>query len=63
MLYVGILMFSAIKNYDNIKMALWWSSADYDMREATYKTLARPYFLDENEETTTAFREGIAEYK
>ena len=56
-------MFGAIKKYDNIKMALWWSSADYDMREATYKTLARPYFLDENEETTRAFREGIAEYK
>lgn len=56
-------MFQSIKKYDNIKMALWWSSADYDMREATYKTLARPYFLDETEETTRAFREGIAEYK
>ncbi|MBQ2615025.1 MAG: hypothetical protein IJB80_06865 [Clostridia bacterium] len=56
-------MFQSIKKYDNIKMALWWSSADYDMREATYKTLARPYFLDETEETTRAFREGIQEYK
>lgn len=56
-------MFKSIKKYDNVKMALWWSSADYDMREATYKTLARPYFLDETEETTKAFREGIAEYK
>ena len=27
-------MFESIKEYDNIKMALWWSSADYDMREA-----------------------------
>lgn len=56
-------MFREIKNYDNIKMALWWSSADYDMREATYKTLARPYFLDETEETTRAFREGMKEYQ
>lgn len=56
-------MFTSIKKYDNIKMALWWSSADYDMREATYKTLARPYFLDETEETTRAFREGIKEYQ
>ncbi len=56
-------MFFSIKKYDNIKMALWWSSADYDMREDTYKNVARPYFLDENEETLNAFREGIAEYK
>lgn len=56
-------MFDSIKNYDNIKMALWWSSADYDMREETYKTLARPYFLDETEETTQAFRKGIQAYK
>ncbi|MBR5152602.1 MAG: hypothetical protein IKW60_03635 [Clostridia bacterium] len=56
-------MFDSIKDYDNIKMALWWSSADYDMREATYKTLARPYFLDENEETTQAFRQGIQIFK
>lgn len=56
-------MFKSIKKYDNIKMALWWSSADYDMRDEYYKTLARPYFLDETDETTAAFRKGIAEYK
>lgn len=56
-------MFGAIKKYDNIKMALWWSSADYDMRPETYKHVARPYFLDETDETTAAFREGVAEYK
>ncbi len=56
-------MFESIKKYDNIKMALWWSSADYDMRPETYKQLARPYFLDETDETTAAFREGIKAYK
>ncbi len=56
-------MFSSMKEYPNIKMALWWSSADYDMREEFYKTLARPYWLDETEETTNAFREGVKEYK
>lgn len=56
-------MFSSIKKYDNVKMALWWSSADYDMRPETYKQVARPYFLDETDETTAAFREGVAEYK
>ena len=44
-------------------MALWWSSADYDMSVANYKKVARPYFLDENDDTTAAFREGIKEYK
>ena len=56
-------MFSSIQKYPNIKMALWWSSADYDMREEFYKTLARPYWLDETEETTKAFREGIKQYR
>lgn len=56
-------MFESIKKYDNIKMALWWSSADYDMRPETYKHVARPYFLDETDETTKAFREGVKEYK
>ena len=55
-------MFSSIKKYDNIKMALWWSSADYDLRDGK-KLLARPYWLDENEETTNAFKKGVAEYK
>lgn len=56
-------MFASIKDYKNIRMALWWSSADYDMRPETYKQIARPYFLDETDETTAAFREGIQEYK
>ena len=56
-------MFAQIKKYENVRAALWWSSADYDMRPETYKQLARPYFLDETEDTTAAFREGIKSYK
>ena len=56
-------MFNSIKKYKNIRMALWWSSADYDMRPETYKQIARPYFLDETDETTAAFREGVKSYK
>lgn len=52
-------MFQSIVEYPNIKMALWWSSADYDMRDATYKQIARPYFLDETPETTEAFKNGL----
>ncbi len=55
-------MFSSIKNYPNIKMALWWSSADYDFSNGG-KVLARPYWLDETDQTTLAFKKGIAEYK
>jgi len=55
-------MFAKMPEYPNIKMALWWSSADYDMRDKTYKQLARPYFLDETDETTAAFREGLKTY-
>lgn len=55
-------MFSSIKKYDNIKMALWWSSADYDLRNGQ-KLLARPYWLDETPETTEAFKEGVKAYK
>lgn len=55
-------MFEKMPEYPNIKMALWWSSADYDMRPETYKHLARPYFLDETEETTEAFKNGLKTY-
>ncbi|MBQ8892935.1 MAG: hypothetical protein IJ043_00820 [Clostridia bacterium] len=55
-------MFSAIKKYKNIKMALWWSNADYDFRGEVPK-LARPYWLDETEETVEAFKKGVAAYK
>ncbi len=55
-------MFQSITKYENVKMALWWSSADYDMRPETYKQLARPYFLDETPETTEAFKNGLKNY-
>lgn len=55
-------MFKSIKNYPNIKMALWWSSRDYDFRDETYTKVARPYFLDETKETLDAFKQGMKEY-
>ena len=55
-------MFTSIENYPNIKMALWWSSADYDLRNGG-KVLARPYWLDETDETTNAFKKGVQKYK
>lgn len=55
-------MFTSIEKYPNIKMALWWSSRDYDFRDKTYTIVARPYFLDETQETTDAFRIGMENY-
>ncbi len=47
-------MFSVIDKYDNIKIAVWFSYADYDGDIA-----ARPYWMDETEDVTDAFREGL----
>jgi len=55
-------MFNSLENYPNIKMALRWSSADYDFRNGG-KVLARPYWLDETDETTNAFKKGVQKYK
>ncbi len=48
-------MFEEIDNYPNIKIAVWFSSADYDVDG----TVARPYWLDETPETLDAFRKGL----
>lgn len=51
-------MFAAIGNYPNIKIAVWFSSADWD----TEGNVARPYWLDETPETLDAFRRGLQNY-
>ncbi len=51
-------MFAHIGNYPNIKIAVWFSSADYD----TDGTVARPYWLDETPETVAAFKRGLSAY-
>lgn len=51
-------MFAHIGDYPNIKIAVWFSSADYDG-----DIPARPYWLDETPETLEAFRRGLAEYR
>ncbi len=48
-------MFDHIGDYPNIKIAVWFSYADFDG-----ETPARPYWLDETEETLEAFRQGLA---
>lgn len=50
-------MFKSIKNYSKIKVAIWWNGRDMDYRNNT--KVARPYWLDENEDTLKAFKENL----
>lgn len=51
-------MFACIEKYPNIKIAVWFSAADYDVDG----TVSRPYWLDETPATLEAFREGVKKY-
>lgn len=48
-------MFASLPRYDRIKLAVWWSSTDYDAKGQP----ARIYNLDENAAVIEAFREGL----
>ena len=50
-------MFEHIDDYPNIRMAVWFSFADFD--DANGGTPARTYWLDETPETLEAFRQGL----
>ncbi|WP_051280694.1 glycoside hydrolase family 26 protein [Anaerovorax odorimutans] len=48
-------MFDKIKNYDQIKVAIWWSGRDLD----SDGSVARPYWIDETEELIDIFRKNL----
>ncbi len=50
-------MFDHIHDYPNIRMAVWFSFADFD--DSNGGTPARTYWLDETPETLEAFRRGL----
>lgn len=52
-------MFNCIDKYENIKIAVWFSYADYDYRPEYKGKVARPYWLDETEDTLNAFTKGV----
>ncbi len=52
-------MFKHLKDYPNIRIAVWFNSADYDSRLGFEGKVARPYWIDETPETLRAFMEGI----
>lgn len=52
-------MFSKMKKYDRIKLAIWWSGTDWDEN----RNPARIYRIDENAHTMEAAKEGLKGYK
>lgn len=52
-------MFSVLPKYPLIKVAVWFSSADYDPRPGKKGVVSRPYWLDETPQTLEAFGKGV----
>lgn len=52
-------MFKEIKQFDRIKVAIWWSGVDWDSNGRA----GRIYRLDENDATMQAFQEGLKSYQ
>lgn len=52
-------MFQHIKKYNLLKVAIWWSSCDFD----TEGNISRPYFIDESSEITNVFKKNLENYK
>lgn len=55
-------MFACLDKYPNIKIAVWFNFADYDMRPERNGAVARPYWLDETEDTRNAFARGVGRH-
>lgn len=52
-------MFTYFPSYPEIKIAVWFSYADYDTRYNRDKIPARPMWLEEREEYLNAFADGV----
>ena len=52
-------MFLEMKQFERIKVAIWWSGIDWDSEGRA----GRIYRLDENESVLEAFREGLKPYQ
>jgi len=52
-------MFDGIRDFDRIKVAVWWSGVDYDQQGRP----GRIYLIDEDEGLLDIFRKRLKEYK
>ncbi len=55
-------MFKNLHKYPNIKIAVWFSYADFEINTDEEKKVSRPYWLDETEETLNEFKKGLQKY-
>jgi hypothetical protein len=53
-----VRMFDQINQFNKIKIAIWWNGIDYDAAGNP----GRIYILDETDETTAAFRQGLKKF-
>lgn len=56
-------MFTDLKNYPEIKAAVWFNSCDFDPRYDFETVISREYRLNESPQTTEAFKNGVKGYK
>ena len=56
-------MFDNLHKYPEIKIAVWFSYADFKVHNDEEKIVSRPYWLDETEETVNEFRKGLKNYR
>ena len=56
-------MFEKLGKYPEIKLAVWFNSADLDFRfDKSENKVARAYWLDETPQTLAAFKKGLADF-
>lgn len=56
-------MFTDLKDYPEIKAAVWFNSCDFDPRYDFETVISREYRLNESPQTTEAFKNGVKGYK
>lgn len=56
-------MFDNLHKYPEIKIAVWFSYADFKVHNDEEKIVSRPYWLDETEETVNEFKKGLKNYR
>lgn len=56
-------MFNNLHKYPHIKIAVWFSYADFEVHNDDEKIVSRPYWLDETTETISEFKEGLKKFK
>lgn len=55
-------MFTSLYKYPQIKIAVWFSYADFEVHTDDEKIVSRPYWLDETPNTTEEFKKGLQNF-